>query len=223
MIVPPPEYLSAVREICDRYGVLMIVDEVICGFGRSGKNFGHQNFGIKPDIVTMAKGITSAYIPLSATAVSNGIYEVFKKPGEDNHFRHINTFGGNPVSCAAALKNIEILEKEKLVGRSCYLGMELRNRLEGLMDHPNVGDIRSFGFMVGIEMVEDKKNKLPASADKVLKVIAACKKRGLIIGKNGDTVPGFNNILTLAPPFSTTDEELNFMVETVFEAFNQLS
>lgn len=219
VIVPPPEYLSTVREICDKYGVLMIVDEVICGFGRSGKNFGHQNFDIKPDIVTMAKGITSAYSPLSATAVREEFYEVFTEPGSDQHFRHINTFGGNPVSCAIALKNIEILEKENLVERSAQLGLELRDKLEVLIDHPNVGDIRSFGLISGIEMVEDKQSKKPASADKVMKVIVECKKRGLLIGKNSDTVPGFNNIITLSPPFVTTDDELNFIIDTLVKAF----
>lgn len=219
VIVPPQEYLSAVRDICDKYGVLMIVDEVICGFGRSGKNFGHQNFGVKPDIVTMAKGITSAYSPLSATAVSEELYDVFTKPGVDQHFRHVNTFGGNPVSCAVALKNIEILEKEGLVERSAYLGMELRNKLDVLMDHPYVGDIRSFGFMAGIEMVEDKESKIPASSDKVIRVLEECKNRGLVAGKNSDTVPGFSNIITLAPPFITSEKELDFIVETLIEAF----
>lgn len=222
VIVPPPEYLTAVRNICDKYGVLMIVDEVICGFGRSGKHFGHQNFGVKPDIVTMAKGITSAYSPLSATAVRNELYDVFMQPGSDNHFRHVNTFGGNPASCAVALKNLEIIEREGLIERAAILGTELRNKVNVLLQHRHVGDIRSFGFIVGIEMVEDKESKIPASADKVQTIIAECKKRGLIIGKNGDTVPGFNNILTLSPPFVTTEEDLDFIANTLIEAFSLL-
>ncbi|OXM88417.1 aspartate aminotransferase family protein [Paenibacillus rigui] len=223
VLVPPQEYLASVREICDKHGVLMIVDEVICGFGRSGKRFGHQNFGVKPDIVTMAKGITSAYSPLSATAVREELYEKFTGSGADSHFRHVNTFGGNPVSCAVALKNLEILEDERLVERAAALGEALRRKLEVLEEHPNVGDIRSFGFIAGIEMVEDKESKIPASAGKVMQVIAECKKRGLLIGKNGDTVPGFNNILTLSPPFVTTDEELDFIVNTLVEAFATLA
>nr|WP_188532490.1 aspartate aminotransferase family protein [Paenibacillus abyssi] len=223
VIVPPQEYLGAVREICDKYGVLMIIDEVICGFGRSGKSFGHQNYGVKPDIVTMAKGITSAYSPLSATAVKDEIYEKFKGPGADTHFRHVNTFGGNPVSCAVALKNMEIIEEERLVERAAVLGVNLRQKLEVLMNHPNVGDIRSFGLIAGIEMVEDKETKLPASADKVMFIMAECKNRGLLIGKNGDTVPGFSNILTLCPPFVTTDEDLDFIVDTLVEVFDLLN
>nr|WP_141430686.1 aspartate aminotransferase family protein [Bacillus sp. 03113] len=223
VIVPPQGYLEAVRKICDKYGVLMIVDEVICGFGRSGKPFGHQNFGVQPDIVTMAKGITSAYSPLSATAVKKELYESFAEPGADQHFRHVNTFGGNPVSCAVALKNIEILERDQLVKRSAYLGEMLRQKLDPLIDHPNVGDIRTFGFIAGIEMVEDKESKTPINNNKILQVIAECKKKGLSIGKNSDTVPGFNNILTLCPPFVTTDEELDFVVNTIYDAFDVLN
>lgn len=222
VIVPPAEYVTEVRNICDKFGILLIVDEVICGFGRSGKHFGHQNFGIQPDIVTMAKGMTSAYSPLSATAVRSELYEVFKRPGTDNHFRHVNTFGGNPASCAIALKNLEIIEKENLIDRAAYLGNELRKKLDHLLLHKNVGDIRSFGFIAGIELVEDKTSKKPASPEKLVKVISFCKEQGLIIGRNGDTVPGLNNILTLSPPFTTTDEELDFIVNTLTTALSNL-
>ena len=114
-----------VRSICDKYDVLLIVDEVICGFGRSGEKFGHQNYGVRPDIVTMAKGLTSAYSPLSATAVSAELYESFKDKEATSHLRHINTFGGNPVSCMVAMKNMEILEKENLVARSAQMAAHL--------------------------------------------------------------------------------------------------
>jgi taurine-pyruvate aminotransferase len=222
VIVPPPEYMPKVREICDKHGVLLIVDEVICGFGRSGRKFGHQNFGVKPDIVTMAKGITSAYLPLSATAVRAEIADRFMEQGVNQHFRHVNTFGGNPAACALALRNLQIMEEEELIARAEQLGNELRQKLSVLEAHPHVGDIRSFGFLCGIEMVEDRASKEPAAPDKVTKVIAECKKRGLIIGRNGDTVPGFNNILTLSPPFSTTSDELSFIVTVLQEAFETL-
>lgn len=222
VIVPPPEYLPKVREICDKYGVLLIIDEVICGFGRSGQKFGHQNFQIKPDIVTMAKGITSAYLPLSATAVRKELADKFLQQGVDTHFRHVNTFGGNPAACALALRNLELIEEEQLIERAAALGAALRKKLSVLEDHPQVGDIRSFGFLCGIEMVENRASKEPASPDKVSHVIAECKKRGLIIGRNGDTIPGYNNILTLSPPFATTDEDLDFIVRVVQEAFATL-
>lgn len=223
VIVPPPEYMPKVREICDKYGVLLIVDEVICGFGRSGRRFGHQNFGVKPDIVTMAKGITSAYLPLSATAVRKEIADQFNEKGSDIHFRHVNTFGGNPAACALALKNLQIMEEEQLIERSEQLGIELRQKLTAIEDHPNVGDIRSFGFLCGIELVENRQTKEPALPDKLGKVIVECKKRGLIIGRNGDTVPGYNNILTLSPPFTTTSEDLDFIIRVLKEALETLN
>ncbi|EXX85014.1 aminotransferase [Paenibacillus darwinianus] len=222
MIVPPPGYLKKVKEICDKHGVLLIVDEVICGFGRSGEKFGHCNYGVGPDIVTMAKGLTSAYAPLSATAVRADLYDSFRERSGTDHFRHVNTFGGNPLSCAVALKNMEILEDEKLIQASGELGRRLSERLLGLSAHRTVGDIRTFGFAAGIELVEDKETKRPASAENVAKVIESCKQRGLLIGKNGDTVPGYANVLTLAPPFVTTPEEVDWMASTLEIALNTL-
>ncbi|TXK75932.1 aspartate aminotransferase family protein [Paenibacillus sp. N3.4] len=220
VIVPPDEYMPMVRRICDTYNVLLIVDEVICGFGRSGEKFGHMNYGVKPDIVTMAKGLTSAYSPLSVTAVSAELYESFKENEATSHFRHVNTFGGNPVSCVVALTNLEILEKENLVARSASIGNMLRTGLEELLEHPHVGDLRQFGSAIGIELVEDQKSKTPATAERVMRIIAGCKQKGLLIGKNGDTVPGFANILTLSPPLSSTDEDVTFILETLKAVFN---
>lgn len=220
MIVPSDDYLPMVRSICDKYDVLLIVDEVICGFGRSGKPFGHQNYGVRPDIVTMAKGLTSAYSPLSATAVSAKLYDSFKEQEATSHFRHINTFGGNPVSCQVALTNLEIIEREGLVERSAAIGQAFKARLEPLKDHPYVGDIRIFGSAMGIELVEDRVSKVPASVERVAKIIANCKSKGLLVGKNGDTVPGFANIITLSPPLSSTDEDVNFIIETLLAVFN---
>jgi adenosylmethionine-8-amino-7-oxononanoate aminotransferase len=220
MIVPPPDYMRTVQEICQRYGVLLIVDEVICGFGRSGQKFGHQNYGVQPDIVTMAKGMTSAYSPLSATAVRADLYDTFRESGPDAHFRHVNTFGGNPVSCRVALANLEILERENLVSRAEELGYLLREKLEPLLELSIVGDIRSFGFACGVELIEADGS--PAEADKVMKVLASCKRDGILIGKNGDTVPGFANILTISPPFVTTEEELDLIAGSLLVALRSL-
>ncbi|CEH32200.1 aminotransferase [Aneurinibacillus migulanus] len=222
IIVPHPVYMEKVQEICNKHGVLLIIDEVICGFGRTGKKFGHMHFNVKPDIVTLAKGLTSGYLPLSATAVRKDIYEAFKKSAEYGYFRHVNTFGGNPAACALALKNLEIMEKEALVERGRILGERLLEEMKELEAHPYVGDIRSFGFLLGIELVEDKATKEPASAARVGQVIAECKANGLIIGKNGDTVAGFNNVIALSPPLSATDEDLEFIVTTLKAAINKL-
>lgn len=215
IIIPHQVYMDRVQEICRTHGVLLIIDEVICGFGRSGQKFGHHNFGVKPDIVTMAKGLTSGYLPLSATAVRKDIYEAFKDKSDDyGHFRHVNTFGGNPAACALALRNLEVIEQEHLIERAQLLGQRLNKAMMDIVDHPLIGDIRSFGLLTGIELVEDKDSKKPASLDIVKSIIAGCKRKGLIIGKNGDTVAGYNNILTFAPPLSSTDEDLEFLIST---------
>lgn len=221
IIVPHQLYLDRVQDICRKHGVLLIIDEVICGFGRSGRRFGHHNFSVKPDIVTMAKGLTSAYLPLSATAVRKEIYDAFKDSGDDySHLRHVNTFGGNPAACALALRNLELLEQEQLVERADTLGARLASALAPLLELPLVGDIRSFGLMIGIELVADKLTKQPADLSVVKGIIGECKARGLIIGKNGDTVAGFNNVLTLAPPLSSTDEDIQFIIDTVTAVLN---
>jgi len=218
ILVPHPIYMEKVQEICQKYGVLLIIDEVICGFGRTGKKFGHMHFNIKPDIVTMAKGLTSGYLPLSATAVRRDLYEKFQNGDEFGYFRHVNTFGGNPAACALALKNIEIYEKENLVERSRILGDRLKQEMMELEDHPLVGDIRGFGFLLGIELVKDKETKEPVEPSTIDQIISECKSNGLIIGKNGATVAGFNNILALSPPLSSTDEDVDFIITTLKSA-----
>ncbi|MBD1382489.1 aspartate aminotransferase family protein [Metabacillus arenae] len=218
ILVPPDGYMMGVKEACEKHGALLIVDEVICGFGRTGEPFGFMNYHVKPDIITMAKGITSAYLPLSVTAVKKGIYEAFKGTEEYDYFRHINTFGGNPAACALALKNLEILEKEHLYDRSKKLGAHLKQSLTSLLrEHPCVGDVRGKGLLVGIELVKDKTTKEPLETEIVNKVIAGCKQKGLIIGKNGATVAGFNNVLTLAPPLNIEENDLDFIIKTLTE------
>jgi taurine-pyruvate aminotransferase len=223
VLVPHQVYMDEVQRICQKYGVLLIMDEVICGFGRSGQKFGHVNYKVKPDIITMAKGLTSGYLPLSATAVRKDIYESFKESTAYSHLRHVNTFGGTPASCAVALKNLEIMEREDLVERSRVLGERLKVEMEELKSHPLVGDIRSFGFLMGIEVVGDKTTKEPLSLAQTNKIIAACKAQGLIIGKNGDTVAGFNNVLTFSPPLASTDADLDFIVSTFKTVIKQQS
>src|SRR5699024_5429337 len=142
VLIPHESYLPRVREICDKHNALLIVDEVICGFGRTGAKFGFQHSGIKPDIVTMAKGITSGYLPLAATAVRKDIYDSFKGTGEYDHFRHVSTFGGNPAACSLALKNMEIFEEENLIEQSEVMGEKLKSRLRHLESHRYVGHLR---------------------------------------------------------------------------------
>lgn len=216
VIIPSPKYMQRIAEICKKHHVLLIVDEVVSGYGRTGEMFGFMHSeGVEPDIITMAKGLTSGYLPLGATSVKSDIYEAFKTDGKDNHLRHVSTYGGHPAACAVALKNIEIIEKENIVARVRELGKLKLSRLHHLQDHKYVGEVRQAGFLLGIELVADKASKQPLDEETVGAIVGKCKEKGLIIGKNGDTVPGFNNVLILAPPLSSTEEDLDFIVETV--------
>lgn len=215
--------MQGVKEVCEKHGALLIVDEVICGFGRTGEAFGFMNYGVKPDIITMAKGITSAYLPLSATAVKREIYEAFKGSDQYEYFRHVNTFGGSPAACALALKNLEIMESEGLYNRSKTMGTYLLKELkEELKGHPYVGDIRGKGLLVGIELVSDQISKAPLDIQLVNQVIARCKEKGVIIGKNGATVAGHNNVLTLSPPLMIPKEDLNLLISVLTEALQTI-
>jgi len=221
VIVPPDSYLPAVKAMCERHGVLLIVDEVICGFGRTGTWFGHEHAGVRPDIVTMAKGITGAYIPLAATVVDQDIFGAFPAdPADTGRLRHINTFGGHPAGCAVALETIAIMEEEQLLERSATKGAELQQRLrDTLGDHPLVGDIRGRGLLVGIELVADKATRKPVDRTVSGGLVAAAQKRGLLIGRNVDTAAGLDNVLALAPPLSLTDEDLGHIVDVLGAIF----
>lgn len=222
VLVPHDHYMKKVQEICDKHGVLLICDEVINGFGRTGKRFGFMHYDVQPDIVTMAKGITSGYMPLAATAVKREIYEKFMGSDEYDHFRHVNTYGGSPAACAVALENMKIMEEENLVEKSEELGKWLHEELQELLHHPNVGDIRGKGLLAGIELVEDKETKQPIEEAKAFQVVKECKQNGVLVGKTSDTVAGFNNIITLSPPLSIIKEELTRLVNTLKLAINKL-
>lgn len=222
MILPPEGYVEEVAQICERTGVLLIIDEIISGFGRTGKKFGYQHHGIKPDIVAMAKGITSGYLPLAATAVRRELFEQFAETEQYDRLRHVSTFGGNPAACALAVRNLEILESEGLIERSAQMGEKLGEELSRLEDHPQIGQVRGKGLLFGVELVADKESRHPVEKKTTEAVAAACKKRGLIIGKNFDTVPGFNNILTICPPLNTSEEDLAFLVRVLKESIEQV-
>jgi adenosylmethionine-8-amino-7-oxononanoate aminotransferase len=156
--IPSPKYWQLLREICDRHGVLLIMDEVINGWGRTGKLFATEHFGVTPDIMTMAKGLSSGYAPIAATVVRPSVYEVFQQG--DNALNHLLTFGGQAVAAAAALKNIEIFERENLVERSAELGAYLLDGLRSLVaNHPTVGDARGLGMLCAIELVKSKETR----------------------------------------------------------------
>jgi adenosylmethionine-8-amino-7-oxononanoate aminotransferase len=158
-ITPPPGYFERVREVCDEHGVLLVADEVICGFGRVGDWFGCTRYGIEPDLMTMAKGITSAYAPLGAVVASTKVVEPFFAQPK-TAFTHGITFGGHPLSCAIALANLAIMEREDLIGRVQRYTDEFRTQCERLLEeHPMVGDVRGDGYFWSLELVKDKETK----------------------------------------------------------------
>jgi adenosylmethionine-8-amino-7-oxononanoate aminotransferase len=175
--VPPPEYWPIIRSICDKYGILLQTDCIVCGFGRTGKMFAVENFGIVPDILSMAKGITSGYAPLSATIISSKVADKFEP---NTTFNHIYTFGAHPASCAAALVNIHIMEREKLVENSAVVGKYLLKKLQALSDHPMVGDVRGLGLFVAIEYVKNKKTREPFTDEETKKINAKIVAEGLL-------------------------------------------
>ena len=151
VLIPPDDYMQRVRAICDRHGVLLIIDEVVTALGRVGAPFAHQLYGAEPDLLTLGKGLASGYQPLAAMVAKQHIFEAFGgEPHEDRHFRHVNTYGGHPVATAVGLRNVEIIEREALCERAAKTGDSLLARLRQLEEHPLVGDVRGRGLLIGI-------------------------------------------------------------------------
>ncbi|MFT5193708.1 MAG: taurine-pyruvate aminotransferase [Candidatus Promineifilaceae bacterium] len=216
VLIPPDNYVPRIREICDKYGILLIFDEVVSGFGRTGKMFGHQHWSAMPDIMTCAKGIASGYQPIAATVVNEKIYNAFLSDGEDlNHYRNVSTYGGHPVATAVALKNIEIVEREGLVTRAAEMGAYMQEQFSQLLEHPNVGEVRGKGMLFGIELVNSKDTLEAIDPAKINKVIAGAKAEGVLIGKNGNTIPGLCNVLVLSPPLTITKDEADRIIAAV--------
>ncbi|MSV27633.1 MAG: aminotransferase class III-fold pyridoxal phosphate-dependent enzyme [Bryobacterales bacterium] len=214
-VLPAPEgYIRRVREICDRYGVLLILDEVITGFGRTGKLFGFEHSGVTPDIATFAKGLTSAYLPLAATVATDHVFQAFSSAEDDSaKFTQVSTFGGHPCSCAAGLANLDILTEERLWENSARVGAYLQNRLIELRA-PSIGEIRGVGLLLGIEMVEAG-TRTPMRESQVISMQRAIRDRGVIVGRNNDTAPGLCNTLTISPPLTLTESEADIIVEAI--------
>ena len=209
-IVPPPEYWPKIREICDQYGVLLIDDEVVCGFGRTGKFFGAEHYGIEPDLMTMAKSLTSGYSPLGATMTRREIIEDMPT------FWHVHTYNNHPVSCTASLVNIEIIEEEKLVENSAEMGKYLLSGLESLAHHPSVGDVRGLGLITAIEFVRDKKTRerFPEEQGFCSRVMDLALDKGLILRQVED-------IIEFCPPLIINKSEIDEMLEITDQAITQ--
>ncbi|MBC8078045.1 MAG: aminotransferase class III-fold pyridoxal phosphate-dependent enzyme [Chloroflexales bacterium] len=218
-IVPPPGYLQRVREICDRYGILFIADEVICGFGRVGGWFGSAELGVRPDIITAAKGITSGYAPLGAAIVAKHVADAFLG-GEGDKFMHGITFGGHPASCAAALANIAIIEREGLHERARTMGDYMMRELRAAVgDHPNVGEVRGMGMFMALELVKDRATRETLGEEKLMGWLSdQLKRRGLICRADDRLEP----VIQLAPPLNISREDVDQIVAIVADVIHAL-
>ena len=216
-VVPPDNYWPMLREVCDRYGVLLVADEVITGFGRTGKMFACEHWGVTPDMMTVAKGITSGYIPMGGTITRKEIADAFVG-SQRVSFRHVITFGGHPVAAAAALRNIQIMEDEDLVGNSARMGAYLLDGLNELKEkHQMIGDVRGLGLMCGMELVRDRETKetYPAEAELGSRLTAGFQANGLILR-------GSDN-MNVAPPLCVTAGEIDEIITIMDRVFTQVS
>jgi adenosylmethionine-8-amino-7-oxononanoate aminotransferase len=213
LIVPPADYFPRIRAICDQYDVLLIADEVITGFGRTGRWFGLEHYGVEPDIIQFAKGITSGYVPLGGIGVSDAIREVINSVPPGKRWMHAYTYSGHPTCCAVALKNIEIIEREGLVERAAVAGRRLGDGLRTLQSVDGVGHVRSLGLMGGVEVVADKATKqlFPPEAAMSQRLTDALLERGLCTRVAMDCI-------CLAPPLMIEDDLIDRIVEIIRDA-----
>jgi adenosylmethionine-8-amino-7-oxononanoate aminotransferase len=217
-----PGYFQAVREICDRYGMLLILDEVMCGMGRTGTLFACEQEGVRPDLVTVAKGLGAGYQPIGATLVSGAIHEAIV--AGSGFPQHGHTYMAHPTACAAALAVQEAIVEEQLLGRVRQQGVRLRELLgERLGAHPHVGDIRGRGLLLGLELVADRATKRPFPPERRLhaRIRSEAMARGLMCYPNGGTIDGVRgDHVLLAPPYIVTDAELELIAERLATAID---
>jgi taurine--2-oxoglutarate transaminase len=218
VIVPPDGYLQRLRELCTRHGAVLIADEVMVGFGRTGRWFACEHWGVVPDILTLSKGLTNGELPLAAAVVREDLAKVF----ETRPLRHGHTASGNAASCAVAVRAIEIYKDQQLVERARDLGVYLRERALWLQErHPCVGDVRGLGLFMGLELVRDRKTRtplvpwpqrFPVASTPLAQVLAACRSRGLYL------MMSHPSVLHLAPPLVITRGEIDEAISILDEA-----
>jgi len=217
VIVPPDDYWPRIRRICDRHNVLLIADEVITGFGRTGDWFALSRYGIEPDMMTFAKGITSGYFPLGGVGMSDAIAEAIDSAEGPQTWMHAVTYSGHPTGCAVALANLDIIEREGLIRRAASLGERLRSKLAALASHPHVGDVRGLGLMAAVELVADKgtKAEFPAQEKVGARVHAATQRRGMFTRLRGD-------VYNFAPCYVADESQIDRMANILGEALNEV-
>ena len=222
-IVSPDEYLPKLRHICDDYGLLLILDEVITGFGRTGKMFACEHWDVQPDIITLAKGLTSGYVPLGACVASTKVFNAFLGDTDENkEFAQVCTYGGHPVACAAGVANLKILQEERLWENAETVGTHLLSKLETLRALPIVGDVRGKGLLIGVELIETDGTHLEtAKTNRIVAQLRDFDKGGVIVGKIGHAVEEPESIIFIAPPLILTETEADRIFETLRQVLVQ--
>ena len=225
VITPPRGYWERVQEICRKHEILLHLDEVVCGVGRTGEWFGYQHYGIEPDLVTMAKGVASGYAAIACLVTTEAVFEQFKDDSDPmSLFRDISTFGGCTAGPAAALENMRIIEEEGLLANTRAMGARLMDNLCALQDrHAVIGDVRGLGLFCGAELVADRATRAPADERLVQAVVADCMAQGVIIGATTRSLPGYNNTLCLAPALIATPGDIDAITEAIDGALRRVA
>ena len=225
VITPPDGYWERVQEICKKYDILLHIDEVVCGVGRTGTWFGYQHYGIQPDMVTMAKGVASGYAAIACLVTTEAVFDMFKDDPSDklNYFRDISTFGGCTAGPAAAIENMRIIEDENLLENTTQMGAYMLDQLHALADkHVVIGDVRGKGLFLGAELVSDRNSRAPADEAKVQAVVGNCMAQGVIIGATNRSLPGKNNSLCFSPALIATKDDINQIIAAVDKALGDV-
>ena len=225
VITPPEGYWPRVQEICAKYDILLHIDEVVCGVGRTGSWFGYQQYGIKPDFVTMAKGVASGYAAIACMVTTEEVFGMFKDDVSDplNYFRDISTFGGCTAGPAAAIENMKIIEEENLLDNTTAMGARMMDNLAALAEkHAVIGDVRGKGLFIGAELVSDRADRTPVDEKRVQAVVGDCMAQGVIIGATNRSVPGFNNTLCFSPALIATADDIDEITDAVDRALTKV-
>ena len=226
VITPPEGYWERVQEICKKYDILLHIDEVVCGMGRTGTWFGYQHYGVEPDIVTMAKGVASGYAAISCTVTTEKVFEMLRPELSDTmgYFRDISTFGGCTAGPAAALENMRILEDENLLQNTTEMGEYFLEQLEILKGkHEIIGDVRGKGLFCGAELVTDRDNRTPMEEGMVQKIVGECfKADAVVIGATNRSLKGFNNTLCFSPALICEKSDIDEIIHAVDGAISRV-
>jgi putrescine aminotransferase len=216
VIVPPPDYFPLLRQVCNKYGLLLIADEVITGFGRTGRWFAMEHWNVQADLMVFAKGVTSGYLPLSGVMLTRDVHDTLKTV--KGPFQHGFTYSGHPTACAVGLRNLQILEDEHLVERAAEKGAYLLKRLQDLRSHEIVGDVRGLGLVAAIELVRDRttKEQFEVSAGAARRVWQAALEEGVIVR------PLTGDVLAMSPPFVISNEQIDRIVSVLDKAITRV-